>query len=143
MPSGPDASAVTRPLVEAFQLATAPVLTDTFARKGRVRPPTCPKSPPTYTDDPAMAIAFTRPSAPGFQFGSTAPEDWMWASRARAKPPTVEKSRPMNQPPLPSGVTARTEPSTSGKLLAGSSLVVVSFTPCPVRGPIVVNVPPR
>src|SRR3954468_4954902 len=143
MPSGPDASAVTRPLVEAFQLATAPVVTDTFARNGRVRPPTCPKSPPTYTDDPAIAMAFTRPSAPGFQFGSTAPEDWMCASRERGRPPTVEKSPPMNQPPLPSGATARTLPSTSGKLLAGWSLVVLSFTAWPVRGPIVVNVPPR
>jgi hypothetical protein len=49
----------------------------------------------------------------------------------------------MNQPPLPSGATARIVPLTSGKPAAGSSLDWLSFTPWPVRGPTKVNVPPR
>ena len=111
----------------------APAALSTTARFCAATPLTEENEPPMATPAGVSARAFTVPSVLGFHV-PTAPVDVMCASVTLPLVSTLRKSPPMYQPPLPSGIAARTMPSTRGEADSFPS-VGVTRTPYPVVRP--------
>jgi hypothetical protein len=78
----------------------------------------------------------------GFQFGSTVPSANTCARFVLGCVSTAVKTPPRYQPPLPSGATALTKPSTTGHVVSASVLPALKRAVVPVYGARLEKLPP-
>src|SRR5262249_13798570 len=105
-------------------------------------PPALVNEPPTYTVAPSVTNAHPVSLAWG-RHGETEWSARTCARFARGTPPTAENEPPKNQPPAPSGATARTTPATFGKSGGEIPCTASIVTPPPLETPTQVKAPPK